>query len=214
MQEINAWLQGGQIFTDGVQLYDRYGKSNFLKTLFANGPTPYNIEKLAAELIALAPTPPAIVEVKSEIEKPKDKVEEVENIVKKQVSNPENHKIYLAFLEQQKTLYRQLERNMVELDLQKSESILFATAKQILHLHKKITGNYFLIDYFDEHGYFPHQEVKAALKTDAMQLLQQSISKAKRRLKSGKCRDAQQTNDLIAEQTKKLMELQAERYNR
>jgi hypothetical protein len=214
MQEINAWLQGSQIFNVGVDLYDTYGKSNFLKTLFANGPTPYNIEKLEAELKAIAPTPPALKDLPVVSLELPVRTELIKDLVKKQVSNPENHKTYLSLLEQQKTLYRQLERNMTELDLQKNEQILFATAKQILHLHKKIQANYLLIDFFDEKGCFPHQEEKQASKTDAIQLLQQSISKAKRRLKSGNCRDIQQTNDLIAEQSKKLMDLQAERCNR
>lgn len=214
MQEINAWLQSSQNFYDGVKLYGTYGKSNFLKTLFASGPTPYNIEKLEAELKAIAPTPPALKKLTVESLNLPVNVAPFENIVKKQVSNSENHKVYLALQEQQKTLYRQLDRNMIELDLQKNELVLKETAKQICFLHKKIQKNYFNIDFFDEKGFYPGQEEKPQLKTDEIQRLQVSLSKAKKRLSSGKCRDIQQTQDLITEQTEKLRLLQSERYNR
>lgn len=202
MQDIHAWLQSSQNYNEGVLLYNKYGKSIFFKTLFSTGATPYNIEKLEAELISLAPTPPAI---KQQTEKPITEKPPIDLPPQKPTAN--NHAIYIALQEDNKTKYRQLERNMIELDLQKNEQILFTTAKQILKLHKAIQSNYVLIDYYEEHGFFPQDEAPQAPKTETAQLLMQSISKAKTRLKSGKCRNIEQTLQLIAEKTEKLNQL-------
>jgi len=117
MQDINAWLQGNQDYNTGLALYSKYGQSEFLKNLFANGPTPFNKSKLAAELLKLAPTPPAneiaVIPNTELLELSESKTEFSESDLKQKA---ENHKIYLAFQEDNKTKYRQLERNMAMLD--------------------------------------------------------------------------------------------------
>lgn len=205
MQAINAWLQSDRDYKTGLALYAKYGQSSFLKTIFAQGPTPYNLLKLEAELESIAPAPPA---VKVESLKLKAENEKIDTSDAPKVDTSKNHRIYLELQEEQKNKYRQLQRNMVELDLQTNENILHQTAKQILHLHKKITDNWKTLDHYDEHGVFPFQKEKPIPKTPAIQLLHESLSKAKRRLKSGKCRDIAQTTNLIAEQTAKLKALQ------
>ncbi|MCX2473564.1 hypothetical protein OQZ33_04385 [Pedobacter sp. MC2016-05] len=209
MQDFNAWLQSGQNYDVGLALYAKHGQSDFLKKLFADGPTPFNKSKLVAELSKLAPTPPAIPEILkipvTELSESKAEQSELAEFEAKK-QNAENHKYYLAFQEDNKTLYRQIERNMFMLDASIEQPILLTTAKNILHLHKKIKDNYRMIDHFDEVGYFPFQKTKVLL-TDEAQLIYQSLSKARKRLASGICKDAVKTKKLIESKLARLAEI-------
>lgn len=215
MQDINAWLQSDQDYNTGLALYAKYGKSDFLKKLFADGPTPFNNQKLEAELQKLAPTQPAIEQ--SAIE-PEDILSETENIPALTINDSkfspnsiaENQVRYLAIKDDIGLRYRQMENNMLALDYVNDEDILCQTAKQVLKLHRKIRDNWMLIDHFDEHGFFPYQKVKKPPVTSAMQLLHVSICKAKKRLQSPNCRDVAETQKLLEEKQLALKTLQDE----
>lgn len=215
MQDINAWLQSDQDYNTGLALYAKYGKSDFLKKLFADGPTPFNNQKLEAELQKLAPTLPATEQ--SSIE-PEDIHSKPGNISALTVTDPnlsrdsiaENQVRYLAIKDDIGLRYRQMENNMLALDYVNDEDILCQTAKQVLKLHRKIRDNWMLIDHFDEHGYFPYEKVKKPSITSAMQLLHVGICKAKKRLLSPNCRNIAETQKLLEEKQLALKTLQGE----
>ncbi|RQO65083.1 hypothetical protein DBR40_24745 [Pedobacter sp. KBW01] len=212
MQEINAWLQNGLDYKTGAALYIKYGNNTFLKRLLEADPTPYTTEKLEAELRKMAPELNVIadkpkLEIKQHAPAPSEQVEPVKTPDQCK-SNTEDLKRYLQIKEDQKTLYRQLERNMTELDMSKNEPFLLLTAKNILSLHGKIRDRYKLIDYFDLNGEFP--DLKAKIQrtpAEEIQLLRVSIYKAKIRLQSPGCRDIEQTKKLITESQNRIIAL-------
>lgn len=208
MHEINVWLNLNSDFYIGVDLYEKYGSNSFLKKLLrSGGATPYNILKLETELKRLSPA----LEVKPDVLKPlpnREKLADIPTQPDTIKSHPENHVKYLQLVEYKKNLYRQLERNMMELDVSEKEIILHMTAKTILALHNKIQDIYKLLDFFDEKGQFPaKKEVISRSPPEEIQLLRVSTSKAKQRLESGKCRDVQQTKTLIEQNNKRILEL-------
>jgi len=208
MQEINAWLQSNQNYEAGLLLYSTYGKSRFLKDLFTSGPTPYNIEKLETELKNLAPTSPAIIEVETQTTHLSDAIDKIyTQTFKSKSAEIEDQVKLLALKSERDNKYRQLERNMNVLDLSADKSVLHATAKQILLLHDQITDLWRQIDYFNDKGHFLFEKAKLPPKTDKIQLLHQSISRAKTRLKNVKCRNPKQTEKLIADKITQLLEL-------
>ena len=87
------------------------------------------------------------------------------------------------------------------------------TAKQVLSLHGKLQDCWKLIDYYDEHGSFPLvkptvEDVRAELTpADEIQLLRQSTSKAKTRLKNPNCRDVDATKELIKRNNERIIQL-------
>jgi hypothetical protein len=237
MQEINAWLNSGKDFEAGKALYIKYGENSFFKSLLTNqGPTPFNIKKIGAELKALAPAPPAthVQDPPAQIpfdappslisvRKPPVKAQEAIpvqqpadiNAGQSEVHTPRtsDYPKYLLLKEQIQTLYRQIERNRTELDLGTDPKLLHLTAKQILSLHAKLQDCWKLVDYFDEHGSFPLvkptiEEVRAELSpAKEIQMLRQSTCKAKTRLKSPGCRDVEGTKALILKNNQRIIEL-------
>jgi hypothetical protein len=210
MQEINAWLQSNQDFNAGAALYVKYGTNSFLKGLLEKGPTPYSIRKLEAELINLAPAEPAIIDTPQptiEADQPVPKAEQAFN-ADDQKKRSKDFALYLLIKEDQKNLYRQLERNMIELDLGKGERLLHLTAKQILSIHSKITDNYKLIDLFDVEGKFPDPKLPIEYTPkEEIQKLRVSNSKAHTRLKNPDCRDPEETRKLIEKNNARIIEL-------
>jgi hypothetical protein len=78
-EEINAWLNSGQDYHQGVSLYERFGASASQKRLLRmGGPTAKNRSTLAYELKKLAK-----VQVKVQVKKPIIVVEEPKIIKKK-----------------------------------------------------------------------------------------------------------------------------------
>jgi hypothetical protein len=212
MQEINAWLTSCQEFKSGAALYQKYGKNSFLKKLLLDGPTPYTSERLVAELTAMAPAAPATIDAPpTKIRLPKAPDKRPEPSIDQgaaPISNPADLERYLQLKEYQKTLYRQMERNMTELDLSSKESFLHMTAKNIMAIHSKIRDIYKLTDYFDAKGTFPDGKVPVIkIAADEIQALRVSTSRAKTRLRSPGCRNVEQTKQLIEDNNKRIIEL-------
>jgi hypothetical protein len=224
MQEINAWLRSGKAFEVGKSLYMKYGTNSTFKSLLnTQGPTPYNVKKLGADLKALAPAQPAIT-----IDAPIIKIDaatlphtDITEAGKERQTDWEapdsrdtaDYPKYLQIKQQIQTLYRQIERNRTELDLNDKPSLLRMIAKQVVALHGKLTDYWKLVDYYDEHGCFPLVkptiEEGRAERTPAeeIQLLRQSTCKAKTRLKNPQCKDMEGTNELIKRNNQRIIEL-------
>jgi hypothetical protein len=224
MQEINAWLLKKD-FEQGKLLYIKYGTNSFFKTLLQSGPTPFNVKKLGVELTALAPVSPAKQDApQPQIDEHRPPVKlkggalvtaaaahQLSVISKPTTKSPANLPKYLELKELLKNTYRQLERNMAELDISENESYLHLSAKNILSLDQKKRDIYKLLDYYDEHECFPDVKQKVIrTPTEEIQLLMQSTSKAKTRLKSPKCRDIEATRQLIENNNKRISELRGE----
>jgi hypothetical protein len=224
MQEINAWLRSGKDFETGKALYIKYGKNSLFKSLLnTQGATPYNIKKLGADLKDLAPAPPAIstdappISIVATVPPPANEQEgekaEPSNPYTAPTNNTSEYPKYLQLKDYIQKLYRQIERNRTELDLGTNPAFLHQTAKQILSLHGKLQDAWKTVDYYDEHGRFPAlkpttEEVRAELSpADEIQLLRQSTSKAKTRLKNPKCRDVEATKALIQKNIQRIKEL-------
>lgn len=218
MQEINAWLLSEQNFVKGVALYTRYGTNSFFKGLLQSaGPTPYNIQKLSAELTMLGAASPAIPEIPDnsvipEIPErnPSTNAEPV-NTAKapRQVNqNGRDHSQYLKLLARRDEVVRQLDRNMAALDFSTDQHVLHQTAKQILRLHQTKQELWAQIDHYQTHGSFEPIEVKEAPSREKqMQLIYQSICKARKRLADPHYKDKEKTMLLIEKKQKQLEEL-------
>jgi len=206
MQDINAWLLSDKNFEVGKTLYLKHGGNSFFKTLLASGPTPYNIKKLDAELKSLAPAAPAIPDKTAVLPSDQRSVEQYE--VKSIPKDPDDFARYLDLKELLKSTYRQLERNMIELDLESKQSMLHLISNNILSLHQKIQDIYKLLDHFDEHETFPTSGKIDIVRTPAaqIQLLRVSNWKARKRLQAG-CRDKEVTEKLILDNNAKIIEL-------
>ncbi|WP_316780389.1 hypothetical protein [Pedobacter antarcticus] len=211
MQEINAWLKDSEDFDKGVELYFKYGKNSFFKTtLIKFGCTPFNIQKLVAELTALAPAAPA----------PQQHTSASNHLVTHQkplpapdgalpAPDPKDTERYLALKELLRTKYRQMDRNRAALAISSDKEYRHLTAKQIMKLDNDIKDIYRLIDYFDAHERFPHLAKDEIIRTSAeeIQLLRVSSSKAKKRLDLGKCRNIHKTEQLIIKNNLRIEQL-------
>jgi hypothetical protein len=211
MQEINAWLLSEQDFFKGVALYIEHGSNTFFKDLLKSaGPTLYNIQKLCAELTKLAPTSPAITEDPTEttqlttqhVAQPKSE---------SQLPKPTNghdHSRYLKLLTRRDEIVRQLDRNMAALDFSTDKNALHQTAKQILRLHQTKQELWAMIDHYQQHGSFEPVEFKEPPSREKkMQLIYQSICKARKRLADPNYDDRKKTQLLIDSKLKELEEL-------
>lgn len=208
MQDITAWLTGGEDFEQGKALYLQYGTNNFFKSLLLSGPTPYNINKLRAELESFTPATPALPDkpqppIESDQQAPP--ITEGPAPVK---GDPKEFEKYLELQQLIKLTYRQLERNMIELDLTSKESVLRLIAMNIIALYEKKQRIFGLLDHYDEHGTFPLVGKVDVVRSPAaeIQLLRVSNSTAKRRLQ-GNCRDRAATQQLIQKNNQRIIEL-------
>jgi hypothetical protein len=208
MQDILAWLKSERDFTKGVELYKKFGTNNFFKTLLTAGPTPYNLKKLVAELEVLAPATPAI---------PQKQVANIKIQEPKAAPIADKSKDIEKYLQLKQTLsrkYDQLKRNMAQLDYEKKQDVLHLTAKQILSLDSQIKEIWMQLDFYDENGTFPVLEPKPEppkrSTSQSIQLLHQTISKAKARYASGKCRNPEKTLELIKTSQTQLDEMKKE----
>ena len=219
MQEINAWLLSEQNFVKGVALYTRYGTNSFFKGLLQSaGPTPYNIQKLSVELTKLAPASPAIPEIpenpiipeipeQNPSSKPESSQTRPAHVVQAK-PNGRDHSRYLQLLTRRDDVVRQLDRNMAALDFSENNNIRLATAKQILRLHQTKQELWALIDHYQANGSFEPVEVKEPPSREKqMQLIYQSICKARKRLADPEYKDKKKTLLLIETKQKKLEEL-------
>lgn len=225
MQEINAWLLSEQNFVKGVALYTRYGTNSFFKGLLQSaGPTPYNIQKLSAELTKLAPASPAIPEIPTIPEIPNNPdqeqtsntpqpttqqgVQRTSETPHRKPTNGHDHSRYLKLLARRDEVVRQLDRNMAALDFSTDQHVLHQTAKQILRLHQTKQELWAQIDHYQTHGLFEPVEVKEAPSREKqMQLIYQSICKARKRLADPNYKDKKKTLLLIEQKQKQLEEL-------
>lgn len=195
--DVAEWLKNGD-YEQGVQLYKLHGKNTFLKEKFAAGINDYNSAKLREELQKLAPSAPeTAIETKGT---PNQGTPATSPIPPKNAQ--ENAVRYAKLTKQKQKLYQ--EQNMLMADrhhLQEGEQ-LRVCAVRILTISQQLTEVWAQIDYYQEHQCFPDdlppvQPTPAIEPKKKMQLLRQSISKAKSRLKKPTCRDSEQTQKLI-----------------
>ncbi|GAA4327454.1 hypothetical protein GCM10023149_30850 [Mucilaginibacter gynuensis] len=210
MQTVAAWLQNGT-YEQGVLLYEQHGSNSFLKQKFATGPNDYNVAKLREELL----------KIRGEDSGSGGEREQTAFLQKPETPNPatppatptpENAKRYLQITKQRNKLYLELNMLMEQKHYLPDGEELRLCAAGILTKHQKITELWALIDYYQEHQCFPDDEVEAKPKPPLkkeMQLLRQTISKAKKRLESPTCRDKVQTESLLAISRNKLAQLVA-----
>jgi len=204
MQAIANWLQNGT-YDDGVRLYEQHGTNAFLKQKFKlGGANAYNVTKLREELlkisgsfeVAAAVVPAPAKPVKDQSAQPK----------------PDQAKKYLQLTNKKTKLYQLLGMLMEQKHYLPDGDELRQCAVKILTTHQQITETWAAIDYYQEHQSFPDDEVKpkeALEPKKEMQLLRQTISKAKVRLASPSCRNKEQTETLLAVSRNKLAQLVA-----
>ena len=198
MQEISKWLKGNQDFASGLELYMRFGKSDFNKNLLrGSGPTPFAINKLKILLTQLNEGESCI--------KAEPKVSRAEPVT---VCKTKQNEKYLILIKRKTDLYTQLNYYMGEKHHLPEGDLLKLCAFTILNLHQKLTECWAMIDYYQAKGCFPDEPepIQYDNKTQ-IQYLRQSISKAKTRLKNPKCRNRESTEKLLAENTERMNQL-------
>lgn len=209
MQSIAAWLQNGT-YEEGVRLYEQHGSNSFLKQKFKAGPNDYNTPKLREELAKLAPLVP-VAGAESESSKiTSHPAPHTDTSVPK--PNPDHAYKYLQLTKRKQRLYIELNMLMEQKHHLPEGEELRLCCVSILRLHQQITEAWALIDHYQEHQSFPEDEKKEKPQLDPkkeMQLLRQTISKAKKRLESASCRDKVQTETLLAISRNKLAQLVA-----
>lgn len=201
MQEIKAWLNSNQDFDIGAKLYQQFGTNAFFKNLLKAGKTPFNLQQLPKKLAELLPE--EIPAQKPEKPKPAAKEKELPT------PNLSDHVKKLELDDYVKKLYKQLNLNRAILIQSDKESILFATAKQIKKIRKEISKTWTFIDFYNENGFLPDaaKDQKKHSPEEKIQLLRQSISKAKARLKKPNCKNREATEKLIEENIKQILAL-------
>lgn len=209
MQDVAQWLKHGT-YDEGVKLYEEYGSNTFLKTKFKAGESPYNAAKLRELLSEL---------VGCESQEPGAKNQEV-GAVNKPADEPktpsaDEAKKYLQLCKQRDRYYLELNALMANRHALPDGEDLKQCAFAILSTHQKVQECWAQIDYYQQHGHFPVPDAppeRAAIDPKKeMQLLRQTISKAKTRLKSPTCRDRAQTQKLLDDAQAKLAVLVRER---
>ncbi|SEM66251.1 hypothetical protein SAMN05192574_101382 [Mucilaginibacter gossypiicola] len=205
MQAIANWLQNGT-YDDGVRLYEQHGSNAFLKQKFKlGGANAYNVTKLREELVRLAES----VTPKAESQ-PLPTTEPVKKPSAQ--PKPEQAKKYLQLTNKKQKLYQLLGMLMEQKHYLPEGEELRQCAAKILTTHQQITETWAAIDYYQEHQCFPDDEVKPKETLEPkkeMQLLRQTISKAKARLASPSCRNREQTQQLLTNSQTRLAELVA-----
>lgn len=210
MQELNAWLQSEQDFNKGVELYNQFGTNSFFKELLKAGPTLYNVSKLRAELQQLAPAPPASPAPEQK-EVPAPTAPEPSPapapVISRDITLREakDHAHYLRLCDQRDTVVKQLDRNMALLSFSTARDVLHQTAKQILRLYQQKTELWAKIDYFQVNNSFKVDPEPEPVPIEIQrQLIYQSISKARARLKDPNYTARARTEKLIQQKLKEL----------
>ncbi|WP_353183572.1 hypothetical protein [Parapedobacter lycopersici] len=195
MQDIHLWLEN-QDYATGVALYEKYGTSQFLKELFAGRPSDYTRNKLFEELTKL--TAPAVRPAERTAKRPEQ-------------TTVNTNKQYLKLCRDRDQTYRQIDRNMYQLDTCRTKPARHEIAKQILRLQRSKQRILAEIDYIDEHGQPMPAVAEKSIKTPEMQRLYVQICKAERRLQKTELRNRAKTEQLLAKKRARLEELRRER---
>jgi len=182
MQAIAEWLKNGT-YEQGVLLYQQHGGNSFLKQKFKGGANEYNAAKLREELSRLADGAAPVHEPKPVATKPQAErpAPPATDLAKK----------YLSLVNKKTKLYLQQNMLMEQKHHLPEGDELRLCAVAILSTNQQLMEVWAQIDYYQAHGKFPDEEVveKPALEPKKeMQLLRQTISKAKTRLESPTCR--------------------------
>ncbi len=198
MKTIAEWLEKPE-YWHGVELYIKYGSSNFLKGLFKGSKTNYNKSKLFEELSKLNGNIGKQIEP---IDEDEPKLPANEYLV---VHKKLNHQL--------KQVYRSIDNNMFQLDRSKSDNARREYALQILKLQDKKNSIFRELDYLEENGSLPVTAKKKTFATPEIQRLHVQISKAKKRLlqEPDKIRNKAKTENLILEKQARLKQLIEER---
>jgi hypothetical protein len=212
MQTVADWLQNGT-YEQGVALYEQHGQNSFLKLKFKAGANDYNVAKLREELLRVAgcevrEASPAVKVTQLATRTQKPILPEPDN----SQPDPEKARRYLQLTNKKNKLYQQLNVLMEQKHYLPEGEDLRICAHTILTTHQQIMEAWALIDHYQAHQCFPDDEVqpKPTLEPKKeMQLLRQTISKAKARLSSPTCRDKVQTETLLTTSQIRLAELVA-----
>lgn len=198
MKTIAEWLNNPD-YWQGVDLYNKYGSSNFLKELFKSSKTNYNESKLFDELSKLDISD-------------YDSISDEEIIIPILPAN-EYLVIQKKLNYQLKHVYRAIDNNMFQLERAKSDKTRKEYAFQILKLQEQKNSIYRDLDYLEENGRMPVPEIKKSFVTPEIQRLHVQISKAKKRLLQDpdKIRNKAKTENLIMEKQARLKQLIEER---
>lgn len=211
MDEIKAWLSSARNIEDGLRLYLQHGKNEFLKTRFAATRDAYTRQKLAEELQKLSGKVGQAQKLVKESQKPPQygPPEDPAKSNIQPVIQEADQARYLDLLRKRDDIIKQIERNMGMLDFSTDQTILFETAKQILKLHQKKCEIWAQIDFFQANGCFEIINDNGAplAKEKEFQLLYQAISKAKKRLQNGKCKNVTKTQRLLDKHQARLQHL-------
>lgn len=201
MQDIQAWLQSGCDYVQGINLLEKYGGSPFYIKLFrVQGPTPFNIKELRAEIDKLNLEP--ITQPAAPVLDSPNRT----NFVQKKVSN-DDQLTYLRLLKQRDETYRQLDHNNAALDLSTNQDVLFITALKLKSLWFKLQEIWAKLDFYKEHGCFPEDEPVKEVITPEIQRLYVSINKAEKRLLKPDCRNRFKTEALLKLKRERLQQL-------
>lgn len=191
-----------------MQLYEQHGGNSFLKTKFKAGANDYNMAKLREELERLVASPLTPSKGEGVVTAP------VSAGYKPQPT-ADQAKRYLQICNQRDKLYRTLNMLMEQKHHLPEGEELRKCCAGILITHQKVTEAWAAIDYYQQQGRFADDEAVAEKPPieakKEMQLLRQTISKAKKRLLSATCRDREQTQKLLSDSQARLEVLVKER---
>lgn len=191
--EIKSWIERGANYQEGVSLYDQYGDSSYLKSLFPRNDGSYNRKKLLQELSEIAGEQEDI-EPALPIEQPiADPVTlEVHNLVSEDPQDATIQPPALLILKKQiNDTWAELRGLHPYLTIYPPGQQLHQLQLQIVKLARKNAELYTKLDHYHEHGELPHlnQPVpKPALMIDinlldSYESVRKSLNKAEQRIK-------------------------------
>ena len=203
MQVIADWLLNGT-YEAGVMLYKKYGTSDFLKKKLA---VHRDEVRLRDELQQLAPKTLLPVPDKKTLQKPLTTPPPI-------ATNHAEAKEHLFLLKKRDNIYRELNSLMAERPFTPAGAELLRVARTILLRNQALMEIWAKLDYYAENGTFVAEPIierqQFAPTKESVQLLRQTISKAKARIASGKCRNLEQTQLLLKASGEKLSVMLAE----
>ncbi len=220
MQEIKAWLKGGD-YAAGIILYSKYGNNSFLKKQFAKQQNKYLEQKLREELVKIS------IHLKlAEITETGFDVIDKSPAASKILITPnsgelkqsplpdksELQKQYLQLVKKRQRLYTELNAYMEEKHhLPEGEKLRLCCVAILAH-HRQITETYALTDHYEVHQKFPMEEKKPDIDPEVeIDLLRSAISKANKRLLNANCRNREKTQKGLDAKKCRLNELLAKR---
>jgi len=136
--QLESWMKA-PVYFDGVVIYEKHGKSNFLKRLFSKGSDDYNFQVLHRELEAL------LKDLRDKKAEKDDKTPEEVKILKANAKR----------LMDERVILKEQARQLVANGVTEGEQLRKIAFRLAFDIKKELDRDFGRIDFYERNGFLP-----------------------------------------------------------